>query len=117
FRRNDPAVFGVEVLEGRLKQKSNVMNETGKTIGSIHQIQNEGKTVSTANRGDQVAVSMSGPTIGRQVNEGDVLYTLPGEQEVRTINQKYLQLLSEEDKQLLKEIITVRRKASPLYGY
>ncbi|MDA4110971.1 MAG: translation initiation factor IF-2 [Thaumarchaeota archaeon] len=117
FRRNDPAVFGVEILEGRLKQKSNVMNETGKTIGVIHQIQDEGKTVPIAQKGNQVAVSITGPTIGRQVNEGDILFTLPSEQEIRTINEKYLTLLPEEDRHLLKEIISVRRKVSSMYGY
>ena len=117
FRRNDPAVFGVEIIEGRLKQKCNVMGITGKTIGVIHQIQEEGKTIAEAKKGEQVAVSISGPTIGRQVNEGDILYTLPSEQEVRLLNEKYLQLVSDDYRELLKEIISVRRKVSPLYGY
>ncbi len=117
FRRNDPAVFGVEIMEGKLRQKCNVMNDSGKPIGVIHQIQEEGKTIPEAKKGDQVAVSITGPTIGRQVNEGDVLYTLPSEQEVRTLNQKYLQMLSDDSRQLLQEIVTVRRKSSPLYGY
>lgn len=117
FRRNDPAVFGVEILEGKLRQKCNVMNNSGKPIGVIHQIQEEGKTIPEAKKGEQVAVSIMGPTIGRQVNEGDVLFTLPSEQEVRTLNQKYTGMLSDDSKQLLQEIITVRRKASSLYGY
>ncbi len=117
FRRNDPAVFGVEIHEGKLRQKCNVMNDAGKPIGVIHQIQEEGKTIPEAKKGEQVAVSMMGPTIGRQVNEGDVLYTLPSEQEVKTLNQKYLAMLSDDSKQLLKEIISVRRKSSSLYGY
>jgi translation initiation factor 5B len=117
FRRNDPAVFGVEIHEGKLRQKCNVMNNAGKPIGLIHQIQEEGKTIPEAKKGEQVAVSMMGPTIGRQVNEGDVLYTLPSEQEVKTLNQKYLAMLSDDSKQLLKEIISVRRKSSSLYGY
>ncbi len=117
FRRNDPAVFGVEILEGKLRQKCNVMNDSGKPIGLIHQIQEEGKTITEAKKGEQVAVSITGPTIGRQVNEGDILYTLPSEQEVRTLNQKYLQMLSDDSRQLLQEIIRVRRKTSSLYGY
>ena len=117
FRRNDPAVFGVEIHEGKLRQKCNVMNDAGKPIGVIHQIQEEGKTIPEAKKGEQVAVSMMGPTIGRQVNEGDVLYTLPTEQEVKTLNQKYLAMLSDDSKQLLTEIISVRRKSSSLYGY
>ena len=117
FRRNDPAVFGVEIQEGKLRQKCNVMNEAGKPIGVIHKIQEEGKTIPEAKKGEQVAVSMMGPTIGRQVNEGDVLYTLPSEPEVRALNQKYLAMLSDDSKQLLQQIISVRRKTSSLYGY
>ncbi len=48
FRRNNPAVFGAEILIGKLKQKISVMNEKGKKIGIIHQIQNEGKNLEVA---------------------------------------------------------------------
>ena len=85
FRRNDPAVFGVEILEGKLRQKCNVMNKDGKTVGSIHQIQEEGKTISEVQKGKQAAVSMMGPTIGRQINEGDILYTLPTDNEIKDL--------------------------------
>jgi translation initiation factor 5B len=117
FRRNDPAVFGVEIIDGKLRQKCNVMNDAGKPIGVIHQIQEEGKTIPEARKGEQVAVSIMGPTIGRQVNEGEILYTLPSEPEVRTLNQKYISMLSDDAKELLQEIIRIRRKTSSLYGY
>ena len=117
FRRNDPAVFGIEVLKGRLRQKSPVMNSEGKSVGTIHQLQEEGKTIAEAKKGMQVAVSMNGPTIGRQISEGDVLFTLPGDREVKILNEKFLDVLSDDDKQLLKEIIETRRKTTPLYGY
>ncbi|MGH2639590.1 MAG: translation initiation factor IF-2 [Rhabdochlamydiaceae bacterium] len=117
FRRNDPAVFGVEVLSGKLRQKCSVINNEGRTIGTVHQIQEEGKTIAEATKGMQVAISMVGPTIGRQINEGDMLYTLPSDPEIRTIREKYLLSLSEEDKALLEQTIKVRRKSTPLYGY
>lgn len=117
FRRNDPAVFGVEILEGKLRQKCMVMNEEGKTIGTIHQMQEEGKTIGEAMRGKQIAVSMMGPTLGRQLNEGDVLYTLPSDQEMRTMSEKYVSTFPEEEKNLMDVIIRVRRKTTPLYGY
>jgi translation initiation factor 5B len=117
FRRNDPAVFGVEVLEGRLRQKVSVMNAEGKTIGTIHQIQEEGKPIAELTKGKQAAVSVNGITLGRQIDEGEILYTLPTDQEIKTINSKYLASLSEDDVKLLEEIIRVRRKSSPLYGY
>jgi translation initiation factor 5B len=117
FRRNDPAVFGVEVLKGRLRQKATVMNSDGKTIGTIHQIQEEGKSVPELAKGRQAAVSVVGPTIGRQINEGEIFYTLPNDSEVKTFNEKYLSNLSSDDLELLKEIVEVRRKSVPLYAY
>ena len=117
FRRNDPAVFGVEILSGKLRQKCTIMNTEGKTVGTIHQMQDEGKPIAEAAKGKQVAVSMMGPTIGRQINEGEIFYSLPSDHEVKTLNTKYLSLLSEEDVALLTETIKTRRKSSPMYGY
>lgn len=117
FRRNDPAVFGIEVLKGRLRQKATVMNSDGKTIGTIHQIQEEGKSVPELAKGRQAAVSVVGPTIGRQINEGEIFYTLPSDSEVKTFNEKYLSNLSSDDLELLKEIVEARRKSVPLYAY
>lgn len=117
FRRNDPAVFGVEILEGRLRQKASIMNSEGKSVGNIHQLQEEGKTIQEASKGKQIAVSIVGPTIGRQINEGDTFYTLPADGEVKIMNEKYLSVLTGDDSSLLKEIVQVRRKNVPLYGY
>ncbi len=117
FRRNDPAVFGIEVLQGKLRQKCNVMNGEGRSLGAIHQIQEEGKTIAEVVKGKQAAVSMTGVTIGRQVNEGETLYTLPSDPEIKILKQKYLEAFPEEEKLLFEEIVKVRRKTTPLYGY
>ncbi|MHB2036479.1 MAG: translation initiation factor IF-2 [Nitrososphaerales archaeon] len=117
FRRNAPAVFGVEILEGKLRQKCNVMNDEGKAIGSIHQMQVDGKTIAEVQKGKQAAVSIMGPTIGRQINEGDLLYTLPSDAEIKILSEKYLGGLSEDEKKLFEEVVRVRRKSSSLYGY
>ena len=117
FRRSGPAVFGVEILEGKLRQKVTIMNSVGKTIGIVHQLQDEGKTINEAEKGKQVAVSINGPTVGRQINEGETFYSLPKDDDVRTLNQKYRNLITEENRFLLDEIVTIRRKNSPLYAY
>ena len=51
------------------------MDEKGKRVGVIHQMQHEGKNLEIASKGTQVALSIKGPTIGRQINEGDIFYT------------------------------------------
>lgn len=117
FRRSNPAVFGVEVIEGRLRQKSPVMNAEGMDVGSIHQIQDKGKSIDEARKGMQVAVSMNEPTIGRQIKEGDTLYTLPPAQHYKMLVERFKHRLGQEELALLDEIAKVRHRIDPLYGY
>jgi translation initiation factor 5B len=117
FRRSNPAIFGVEVLVGKLRQKVQVMNSDGKVVGTVHQIQDKGKPLEEAPRGAQVAISMMEPMVGRHVFENDTLYTLPREAEVKTLREKYLNRLSPEEQQVLDEIIQIRKKVQPTYPY
>jgi len=73
FRKKKPAVFGIEILAGILRSHAQIKKEDGKYIGKIKNIEKEGKIITEAKRGDKVAVSMEEPTIGRQINEGDIL--------------------------------------------
>ncbi|MEM2855564.1 MAG: translation initiation factor IF-2 [Candidatus Nitrosocaldaceae archaeon] len=117
FRKSKPAVVGVEILEGRIRQKSQVMNEEGKDIGLIHQIQDKGVTLQEATKGMQVAISMQEPTVGRQIDEDNTLYTYPKNEHVNMLLEKFRNRLSEEEIHLLNEIIEKRRKVEALYGY
>jgi translation initiation factor 5B len=117
FRKSNPAIFGVEIIEGRLRQKSPVINTEGIDVGSIHQIQDKGKSIDEARKGMQVAVSMNEPTVGRQIKEGDVLYTLPSAQHYKMLIERFKHRLSQEELTLLDEIARIRRKIDPLYGY
>jgi translation initiation factor 5B len=117
FRRSNPAIFGVEVLVGKLRQKIQIMNSDGKVVGTIHQIQDKGKPLDEAPKGAQVAVSMVEPMVGRHIFEKEVLYSLPKEAEVRTLREKYLNRLSPEEQQVLDEIIQIRKKVQPTYPY
>jgi translation initiation factor 5B len=117
FRRNNPAVFGVEVLIGKLKQKSKVMNSRGEEVGSIQQIQHEGQDILEAQAGEKVAVSMKEPTVGRQIKEGEELYTLPESDHARLLLEKYMDRLSVEEAELLKEIVSTRRRVYASYAF
>lgn len=117
FRRNNPAVFGVEIKAGRLKQKSTIMNKEGREIGTVHQIQDKGKNIDDAKADMQVAVSMKEPTIGRQIDEGDVLYTVPPSEHVKLLLDRFRYRLNEAEVKTLDEIIEIKRRTNPLYGY
>ena len=117
FRRNGPAVCGVEILVGSLKQKSIIINSTGKEVGVIKQIEDNGEKIKQAAKGSEVAVSMNEPVIGRTIREGEILYSLPNDIGVRLLKERYHDSLSDDESNILDEIITLRRKVVPLYGF
>jgi translation initiation factor 5B len=117
FRRNDPAVFGAEVLVGRLRQKVHVVNEEGKKIGTVHQIQESGKVIEEAAVGMQVAVSIKEPTIGRQINEGDIFYTDLNSRQAKQMLERFNYRLNDSEKEVLNTLVAKKRKSDPTFGY
>ena len=117
FRRNDPAVFGVEIVSGILRPKVRLMSKEGQELGTVGQIQDKGKAISEAREGDNVAISVEGPTLGRQVKENDTVYTLPRSHEARALRTKLLGSLSEGERTTLDEIIRIKSSADPLFGF
>jgi translation initiation factor 5B len=117
FRRNYPAVFGAEIQIGKLRQKVNVLNEDGKKIGTIHQIQENGKPIEEAGKGEQVAVSIKEISVGRQVNEGDIFFTDLGSKEAKLLLERFYYRLAQEEKDILNTIVSIKRRNDPSYAY
>lgn len=109
FRVSNPAVFGIEVQAGRIKPGYALMNEKGDIIGKIKEIQTEKSKLEMAKKGDNVAISVDGPTFGRQIKEGNVLYTRVPDADERLLIGNFSNLLSDEEKALLKKIIEVKK--------
>ncbi len=99
FRRNDPAVFGVEILGGRLHAKVRLMNQGGEEIGVVEQIQENGKNIPEARKGMQVAISVKGPTLGRTIKEDEDLYTYPTSADAKILKGKYAATLTPDDQE------------------
>ena len=117
FRNNNPAVFGIRVDVGHLRQKIPFMNKTGKKIGIIHQLQHDGKTVSMVKTGQEVACSVQNITVGRQIAEEDVFYTLPSSSDAKQLIKRFMHKLSSEETDVLNEIIEIQRAIDPAYAY
>jgi translation initiation factor 5B len=118
FRRAKPAIFGVEILAGTLKPKySLVRAENGEDIGEVQQIQDKGKAISSATKGMQIAVSMDKPTVGRHIFEKDITFVKVPEADARTLMQTYLDKLSEDEQDALKEYVeAMRKKTNPFWA-
>jgi translation initiation factor 5B len=117
FRRNFPAVFGAEIQIGKLRQKVEVINEVGKRIGIIHQIQENGKPIDEATQGEQVAVSIKEISVGRHINEGDIFYTNLKSKEAKMLLERFSARLTPDEKSLLDKIIEMKRRVDPSYAY
>jgi translation initiation factor 5B len=117
FRRNDPAVFGAEILVGKLRQKVQVISDTGKKVGIIQQVQENGKAIEVATKGMQIAVSIKGPVIGRQINEEDIFYTDLNSRQAKMLIERFHYRLNEEEKEVFKKILAEKRKTDSAFGY
>jgi translation initiation factor 5B len=116
FRKSNPAIFGVEVLSGRIEPKYSMMKHDGTNIGEILQIQDGGETISHANNHMKVAVSMRDPIFSRHFNEGDFLYVVIPEEHVKEFLTKYKGELSLDEIQTLEEITQIMRKKKPMWA-
>ena len=117
FRNSNPAVFGIKVDVGTVKQKMSIMTKEGKKIGKIHQLQDGKKSIDTATQGQEIACSIQDVTIGRQIVEEDVFYTMPNSREAKSILEKFMHKLTPEQQTVFNEIIALQRAKDPSYGY
>ena len=115
FRQSNPAVVGVEVLGGILKNGIELINELGKKVGEVKSIQLEGENISEVGKGKQVAVAITKAVVGRSLFENDVLYSNINEEEFRKIKE-LKKLLNVSEVGILKEIAEIKRKDNPMWG-
>ena len=115
FRQNNPAIVGVEIEIGQIKSGDPIMNREGKRITSVKSMKDGQDNVNKALQGKQVAMAMDGVTVGRQIEEGDFLYTDISENDFRKLKElkKYL---SKMEVEVLKEIAEMKRKNDPVWG-
>ena len=114
FRVSHPAVIGVRILSGRIKSGMRLMKEDGKAIGSIKGIQSENKPVEEAIQGQEVAISIEGVTVGRQIKGEDILYTDIPASDAKKL--KEMDVLNTDEKDVLNKIFEIKRKTDKFWG-
>lgn len=112
FRQRDPAVFGVRILAGTLYPGRKLIRQSdGQEIGRIKSIQKESQTVTKAGLGDEVALSVPGPTLGRQIKEEDILYMdMPGS-DAKWLWHEGQNRMTTEEREALEELMKIKRKS------
>ena len=85
-----------------------MITDTGIMLGKIKGIQNEKEPVDIAKKGDRFAISIEGPTLGRQIREGMILYTYITEEDYKLLTKGFSHLINDEEKELLEKIRKIK---------
>ena len=119
FRQSNPAVVGVEVMSGTLKRNSKVVTWNGnepERVGDLKSIQDEGEDVDELRAGERAAVSIDGPTVGRQIEEGDELWTELPEKHAKILEQELSDEIPADELEALGMYLDKHRKRDPFWG-
>ncbi|MFX1409455.1 MAG: translation initiation factor IF-2, partial [Promethearchaeota archaeon] len=117
FRNSNPAVFGVNVEAGTLYPKVSLITDKGKRVKRVHQIQDKGQTLEKANKDSEVAISIRGIEVGKDIAKDEILFVNVPESHVRQLMGKFLDELTTDQKQALREfIILMRASTHPWWG-
>jgi translation initiation factor 5B len=116
FRQSKPAVIGVQVMGGCIKPGVTLIKPDGSKIGVVKQIQERNENQSIACQGKEVAISVEGPTAGRQINEGDIYYVDVPEPHSKALEFELKNTIRQDELETLMEFIAIKRKNNPFWG-
>ena len=116
FRQSKPAVVGVRILGGVVKNNTDVILPDGTVVGTVKGLELNGKKIPKATVGMEVAMALDGVTIGRQVKEEDILYVHIPERDSKVLEFEIFETLSNDEKETLEKYLAIRRKDKPFWG-
>jgi translation initiation factor 5B len=116
FRQSRPAIVGVQIIGGVIRTQVNLMREDGANVGEIKGIQARNENVGSATVGKEVAISIDGPTVGRQIHEGDILYVNIPEKHARIVELELKPKLAEDEREVFDQFLEIKRKKDPFWG-
>jgi translation initiation factor 5B len=116
FRQSNPAVVGVRVLGGKLRSDVNLIKTDGKKVGHLKTMQLRQETIREADAGLEIAISIEGATVGRQVSVGDDLFVDIPERHVKVLEKEMIKTLNISTQEILAEYTAMRRKGDPFWG-
>ena len=114
FRAKGPAIVGMRVVGGRVHIGQRLMKLDGTPVGQIKSLRTRAsEDVKEANQGDEVAVAINGPTVGRHIEELDEFYVDVPESHAKRLKKIDLNPVEQE---ILDELIRLHRKENHFWG-
>jgi translation initiation factor 5B len=74
------------------------------------------ESIREADAGLEVAISIEGATVGRQVSVGDDLFIDVPERHVKVLEREMMKTLNTSTQEILEEYTAMRRKGDPFWG-
>src|SRR5271157_2142286 len=90
-----------------------LMHPDGTEVGVLKSLQKEGESVTQAEENDELAASIDGAVIGRNLKEGDLLLVSLSESAARALRG---QPLSSAEQAILEEVVHLHRATHPFWG-
>jgi translation initiation factor 5B len=116
FRFSKPAIAGIEVLGGTVKKDAILIRNTGERVGKVESMQDKGDNKPSTSKGQQVAMAIKDAVFGKDFEEGDELYVDIPEGHYKILESDMKSKLSEDELQILDELIKIKRKEDSLWG-
>ncbi len=116
FRQSKPAIAGIEVLSGTVKQGYSLLREDGSKVGTVESMQDKGDNKKSIARGQKVAMAIKDAIHGKNFEEGDVLYVDIPEKHYFILERELKEKLSEDEFETLGETVDIKRKNEPDWG-
>ena len=114
FRNKGPAIVGMRVLGGRVHVGQRIMKLDGTPIGQIKSLRSRSsEDVKQGHQGEELAVAVMGPTVGRQIEEGDEFWVDIPSSHAKRLRKIDLTPIEEE---ILEEITRLHRKQDHFWG-
>lgn len=116
FRNSKPAIAGIEVLSGTIKQNYVLIRKDGSRVGKVEGMQDKGENLKSASRGKKVAMSIKDGSFGKNFDEGESLYVDVPENHYKILQSELKNKLTEDEYEALNEIVEIKRKENPNWG-
>ena len=116
FRQSKPAICGIEVEAGTVKQGYALMSANGDYVGTIASMEDKGETLTAISRGQRVAMAINDAVAGKDFEEGDTLYVDIPEKHYKILEREFKDKLNEDEFMALDEILEIKRRREPDWG-
>ena len=107
------------MLTGTLKRNARVVDFAERDpdrVGQVKGLKEQGEDIEQARSGERVSVAIDGPTVGRQIDEGDTLWSELPEKHAKVLEQELREDIPADEREALSMYLDKHRQRDPFWG-